>query len=237
VASRPPPPGPEAAWPPRLAESSAPTWGPPEHRLPPGGEPPAAGPRSLALVACAGWEPGRATPGARRRRALEPRAPGCSAPSSRRRQKGAACSSRRRAPLLRARGSTREPAAPWRKRPAGSVPSAAGGPRRAPSWGPRRALQVARAEHCRWPASSAGPAPQSVPVPGLAAPLPTPSPVRPTRRPNRGPLGPPVGGGRRGHSTGAMASENDAASRGINSASRLSTTGSDGPDDHWRRWR
>jgi hypothetical protein len=36
-----------------------------------------------------------------------------------------------------------------------------------------------------------------------------------------------------------MAGEDDAVSRGINSASRLPTTGSDGPDDHrhWWRWQ
>ncbi|NP_001344583.1 uncharacterized protein LOC100501214 [Zea mays] len=87
---------------------------------------------------------------------------------------------------------------------------------------------------CSMPESSATPehwACSAIPPP--------PSPKRPTQRPDRGPLGPPIGGGRRGHPIWAMACEDDASTRSIDGTRGLSTTGSNGPDDHrhWWRWR
>jgi hypothetical protein len=75
-------------------------------------------------------------------------------------------------------------------------------------------------------------------------PLPHPLPpsdrcVGNRHRSDRGPLGPPVGGERWGHPVWAMASEDDTATWSIDSARGLSTTCSDGTDDHrhWWRWR
>jgi hypothetical protein len=74
---------------------------------------------------------------------------------------------------------------------------------------------------------------------GLPRRSPPPPPKRPTWRPDRGPLGPPVGGGRRGHPIWAMASEDNASTWSIDGTRGLSTTGSNGPNDHrhWWRWR
>jgi hypothetical protein len=65
------------------------------------------------------------------------------------------------------------------------------------------------------------------------------APKRQTWRPNRGPLGPPIGGGRWCHPVWAVASEDNASTWSIDGARGLPSTGSNGPNDHWRRrrWR
>jgi hypothetical protein len=57
-------------------------------------------------------------------------------------------------------------------------------------------------------------------------------------RPVGGPLGPLTGGGSHGHPIGAVAGEDDVLAQSVDSARRLSVTGSDSPSDNrlWRGW-